>query len=476
MMSASLPRRFLLGFILGALACSAPARAMEIGTQYYDKTAQTPSRLVVSLSGEIKDGDTDQILAELQRYDLNTLDEVYFALDSGGGSLREGLILGTTIGQLPIRSVYTTVVNDPSSQRPATCASSCVFVYLGGTYRLLDDDARIGVHKFYSSGGDLDGQEAMSGAQSMSGAITSFLHARGVDPDFYSDIVSAEGDDIYWVPHQRLRDMHVITGTLDDESVEYTNVDGKVSLRIEQNAAVGHNVIRLMCDEKGIYGIAFLMEPENANPSDFYLVNRDIPYEPEYASIASRDNNTSMVIFRPGAVAASAIFKTSSISAVLMNGPQMYYGFQGEVRDPKIADMIANCPAQNYDAATAGNDYPAPGQGFAAAPDPGNAPASGGNPWAVPDARQSPEPRVVQTPPPASSGHSFVRGPDVDIEGGDLTRNGWRNITLEQCESQCSAMQSCAGVSYVVAKQWCWPKEPSGRVVTRPGVISSVKQ
>lgn len=62
-----------------------------------------------------------------------------------------------------------------------------------------------------------------------------------------------------------------------------------------------------------------------------------------------------------------------------------------------------------------------------------------------------------------------------DIQGADLLVNGIRGISLDECERQCLAAFDCAALSYVIGKQWCWPKGYGGTPVQRAGVISSMR-
>jgi Caspase domain/PAN domain len=64
---------------------------------------------------------------------------------------------------------------------------------------------------------------------------------------------------------------------------------------------------------------------------------------------------------------------------------------------------------------------------------------------------------------------------DLDLMGGDLTTNGYRGISLEACQNQCSVDGSCVAYTYVQAKQWCWTKGSIGTRAYRSGMISALK-
>ncbi len=62
---------------------------------------------------------------------------------------------------------------------------------------------------------------------------------------------------------------------------------------------------------------------------------------------------------------------------------------------------------------------------------------------------------------------------DTDINGGDLTVEGYRPTTLSQCEEICRSISQCVAISYIPAKQLCWPKGQVASSSARKGVVSA---
>lgn len=413
--------RVILGFLLFSclFLVTNAASSLEITAKHNPGISGliSPS-IIINASGKILAGDLNKISEIIANVQDPNVETIHFNWNSGGGDLLEGVRIGEYISKLPYRNTYSNVSSNKEGQS-AICASACVFSYLGSKYRSLSSQARIGVHKFYSTNDSLSSKDALSSAQSLSGLIVSYLQDRQVDIRFFDDILSAEGEQIYWVPRPRLIEMNVVNDGLLGNTVGYKNVNGNLSLRVEQSAAVGENVLSLMCGNKGLIGVAFLMEPPNAHPTKFALTIGGSEFMVDDASIVSRDDFITVVAVSISPAAVSSMKYHSSIGAYYYSGAGMFYGFQGEVSDPKIAEMASSCT-------------------------------------------------TTQEP-------TFSRGVDTDITGGDLTSKGHKGVSLEECEAICLQTRSCVGISYVHDKQWCWPKNLSGKPQYRSGVISSIR-
>ena len=118
---------------LGVFVLARPVFAMEFGVR-----EKTGGGAVVLAQGEIVPGDVGRFREAVRR--AGSVDEVWLA--SPGGVTREGMDLARTIRSLGL-----------ATRIPGTmCASSCTFVFLGGTVRTVDPGGRFLVHMFSSSG------------------------------------------------------------------------------------------------------------------------------------------------------------------------------------------------------------------------------------------------------------------------------------------------------------------------------------
>lgn len=222
---------------VGAFCNPQVASAMEISSSYREGTQFMHPILTISMSGEIVHGDATALKAELLQYEGRPLTEISFEFDSPGGSLMEGIRIGQLIAAQPEKT--TSRIAGGGSP---ICASACVYAYIGADFRFIEEGAAVGVHQFYTQN-ELASQDALAMGQELSSVILSYLVSRGVKAEFLEDIVSARGDSMVWVDHQRLAELGVVSQGVRGQSVEYVNYEGEISLRIEQDALVGKNKI-----------------------------------------------------------------------------------------------------------------------------------------------------------------------------------------------------------------------------------------
>jgi hypothetical protein len=282
----------------------------------------------------------------------------------------------------------------------------------------------IGVHKFYSANTELSGADAIDISQTLTALIAGYLIEARVSPTFLNDIVSASSDEMNWVSEERLNEAHVLTQGIFSEQVEYGNINGELVLSVEQVAEVGASKVVLTCSPRGLIGVSSLSEPEIVMLDGIQVVVNDVTYDVMDPQIIDREDFILKTVFTvpPAAVAAMQAYSEIGVIATTPGG-DVFFGFFGSVKDPKIAELAASCDTVAQPAA---------------------------------------QPRMT-------------RYGDTDIRGGDLTQKGIRGISLETCEKICLEASDCAGVSYVTAKQWCWPKTSNGVVVPTLGVVTSLR-
>ncbi|MDO5641266.1 MAG: hypothetical protein Q4G26_02595 [Paracoccus sp. (in: a-proteobacteria)] len=392
---------------------------MEVSSEYRPARLD-PGALHIWARGAIERGDLMKIISEIERHKDKDVAHITFNFDSPGGSLPEGLLIGKMISAL---SAHTTSRVASMTRDDAECASACVFAFAGAQHRFVSSDEELGVHKFYfDENADISWERAVSISQSMSAEIAQFISSRGITADFLQDVVSAEGDDIYWISQGRAVKTGLATQGVAGEDVKYVNIDGSLALRIEQRSYYGRNIVTLSCYSTGLAGVAFLDEPSQVHIGDAGIVSGGIDYYFRDARPVSSENYRTTIAFKIEPEMHNALSSNSSIGFRIYSPGGLFYGFQDEVEHPLIKEMASSCT------------------------------------------------------PPQPVAAPMVRGHDFDLLGGDIDSAGVRNISLDECEEICVSDDSCLSYSYVVDLKWCWPKDKMSTPMPKPGVISAFKK
>jgi hypothetical protein len=403
---------------LWLLTAGSAVSALEIEVSYTDNRPLFPPALWVRLSGDIAAGDTDRLSSAIQPYMGRDIYEAVFTFDSGGGSLSEGILLGKFIANLPF--VTLGQVGGPN-QADGICASACVLSYLGTDYRFLHGGSQIGVHRFSAPNSSLDSATSMILAQEISGEIISHIREMRADPELYELMAATDFMDIMWVPLAELERLRVVTNNIFSETFEYRNINGGLALQIEQISRYGTNSLFLICGERGLIGIADLNKPEENPPlSGLSLSVSDTLFELADWQIVENSQWRFKVAFSVPADATSFVAIAGAVGVQAQQPLGTFFGFTGEPRDIKISEMAANCASEFEQ--------------------------------------------------PLSSVELFY---DTDINGGDLTADGYRQTTLAQCEAICRSQSQCVAFSFVVDQGWCWPKGNVASIARRDGVVSA---
>ncbi|WP_394207122.1 hypothetical protein [Paracoccus litorisediminis] len=404
--------------LLAASLLLAPfsASAMEITVEIKD-IPMNPRLAHFRLEGPIEDGDTRRLAEKIMTIIEDDLAVARFSFDSPGGDLQEGLAMGWLISGLKWRtSSDVSSVTNPSP----ICASACVFAFAGAEQRFASEQGRIGVHKFYFADPDIPGSRAASATQDTMSEIAEFLKARQIDISLLSDMTSAEGDGMYWIPMDRMLETGLANQGDSGSLVEYTNIDGELALLIRQNAHGGVNEMMMGCIGGTVRGVAMLEEPPGAILDDAGMVIGGQDYYFPDAKLINRDDYVTRIEFILTQEMRDAILIHGSLGFRVYSGTGLFYGFLGEVANEKIREVVANCT-------------------------------------------------VSERAP-------FARRDGFDLPGGDLAPNGLKGLSAADCEQVCAIDARCTGYSYVIDRQWCWPKSGFGTAVKRQGVMSGIRQ
>ena len=415
-------------FVIPLFAClsisiiAPSAMAATFDVEVIDlRPIQAPT-IHVTMTGTIVAGDAARLSTLLAEHRQPQMRDILFIMDSPGGSLPEGLAIGQVIAALP---EITTAQVGTTDAPDAICASACVLSYLGADYRYLGERSRIGVHRFAAPDAEMDGAEALSLAQELSGVLTEYIRAQRADPAFYERMVRTPFEGISWVERDQLEEWRVITGPVYDEWTEYRNVNGSVALELSQVSLYGDSSLTLLCGDQGLVGIASLNKPELVAYGQMELAVDGGALEIESYDIVDETGMFVRVAFAiPVAYAPRLSVARSFGVRIFLPSGYGFFGFEMRLRDGRLGEMVETCQPTR---------------------------ASGPSTLAM---------RPIQ---------------GIDLPGGDMTSSGLRGISLEECLRTCEADAACQAVSYVTDLRWCWPKTDAGVPIAAAGVVSAVK-
>ena len=146
----------------------------------------------------------------------------FISLNSPGGSLFGGIKLGEKFRELGFSTSVdaSKLVTDAGlhniySQEPGICASACGYAFLGGEERLLDTNAKLGFHRFYtrdalaSSTNKLFSGQDLDNTQRIAAALSLYIINMGVDARLLALASQAGPSEIRWLTLQEARDLRV---------------------------------------------------------------------------------------------------------------------------------------------------------------------------------------------------------------------------------------------------------------------------
>lgn len=152
----------------------------------------TSGKVYVYASGEIVEGDTDRLEVLLHS---GRIEDRWIVLDSLGGALLEGMMLGQFFDYFG----FTTVVT-----RADRCLSACFFAFAGGERRWVIEGGQLGVHQF--RGGPND--EAYS--QYVIATLMDDLRKYGIDPRALTVSLRTPADEMHIFTSDELESFGIV--------------------------------------------------------------------------------------------------------------------------------------------------------------------------------------------------------------------------------------------------------------------------
>ena len=122
-----------------------PSGSGDVAARQTLSISEEPDRIVLGWSGPVQEPMSERIAAALERYRTDPR-LLVLLLNSPGGSIEHGRKV-VAVMRARKRPVNTLV------QKAGVCASMCVPIYLSGTQRMADPEARFMFHEARLSGG-----------------------------------------------------------------------------------------------------------------------------------------------------------------------------------------------------------------------------------------------------------------------------------------------------------------------------------
>jgi len=156
---------------------------------------------VLRAQGSIAPGSTARLEKEIAAHGAAIK---AISLDSPGGSLDDAMAMS----RLVRAHGYATIVADG-----ALCASSCPLLLAGGKERFVGPKAAIGLHQFYTQGGDMmRPEQALADAQMTTARISRHLSDMGVDAAIWLHALDTPPRSLYYLTPVEMARYRLVTG------------------------------------------------------------------------------------------------------------------------------------------------------------------------------------------------------------------------------------------------------------------------
>ncbi len=345
---------FVVVYAIWGLGCVSQSYALDIAIREHGTNPLGYRSTSVYLTGPIVSGDAEKFWNTIRVIDFETPGAaLHVTISSPGGAVTEALKIGRVLNNLP-RMVPVTIstqvgVESSPLTKPGDCASACVLIYLGGTYRYLADESRIGVHQFsFNNSNTLSADSAASASQLLAADVTEYLRKVEVDPNLFTIMSQTFPDDIHWIDHSMLKALHVVNEHISEESSEYKNAEGAFYLLLHQQSFYGENKIVAACNNGQMLFIAYLQPPSLENVAnqlhELTLLVDGYEFIPSSYTNPTPTARFAQSSFTLNAAQLAQFAKAKSVGARMkVPGAPIFFGFEMELPDRKLFDTISGC-------------------------------------------------------------------------------------------------------------------------------------
>ena len=176
------------------LGLSVPAQAAKIGT-----TTNGEGNIVLTLEGEIKEGDAKALQKLIDDAKWNNQTVVALRLNSPGGVILEGVNIADVVND---NNLATVVMNH------TYCASACFLAFAAGHEKFASATSGLGVH----GASEENGKES-EGSRAATIIMAKLLKMMHVPPAIIGKMVITEPSEMVWLKLEDLKEWNVkVTG------------------------------------------------------------------------------------------------------------------------------------------------------------------------------------------------------------------------------------------------------------------------
>lgn len=225
-----------------------------------EKRAVGNPRWDVFLEGDIDAGAAERVAQELAQIGGDGAD-VYLA--SPGGSLMDGVRIGTLLRRLGATTTVGKRGTRSSQLEPGTCLSACSMAFLGGLYRYVPKGSVLGVHRVAAT---VHTERDFDAGQIVAARVAGYIRDMGVDARLFDRMANAGTDQIYVPGAAELRALHIVNdGREPAEWRSELSADGP-SLTATQQTASGAGRAVFTCGNGAVVFHSSYQAGSNAAP------------------------------------------------------------------------------------------------------------------------------------------------------------------------------------------------------------------
>ena len=321
--------------------------APETPENSFFRVALNGGQYEIFASGEIDSGAAERFREFVA---TNSIKDAIVLFDSPGGSLSGGISLGKAIRSMHFNTGIGSY--GPKGRRlyQGMCASSCAYAFAGGEYRFYyGDKEKLGIHQFYSSGGN---QADMGDTQLVSSVLVDYLQSMGVDPQAFVVASTARGDSMFWLTADQSISLGLSNNGANPTVAEIKMAGSSPYLKLEQSVSDVTTRILFGCENNRITLLAGIVTtPDLSREKQSSLARNYLETDTGELLVAQGRSGSSAVdsvlwLQRlPSNSDLLNLLKTNQLGIWTENGGPMRWGATIDIRPArqKMAYFIKNC-------------------------------------------------------------------------------------------------------------------------------------